>query len=213
MSYHKADNAKNKSENANIGHKSGSFHGNGRKKTPKKISPTYLHNSGLYYLERFAASKAHFKDVMIRKVKRSCMHHKEQDYDACVKMVGELADKFENCGLLNDEIYANALVSTMRRKGLSRRAIQIKMRGKGIALDQASQALEKLDIHSYETREDAEFSAALTLARKKKIGPYFIGDEQNEQKSLGILARAGFSYDVARRILDICPDALEEFSN
>ncbi len=180
------------------------------KKTPKKINPRYLHNSGLYYLERFAASKAHFKEVMCRKAKRSCMHHKEQDYDACAKMVNELADKFEACGLLNDEVYANAIAASMRRKGLSRRAAQMKMRNKGIDFDQATQVLDKLDAQSYETQEDAELAAALKLARKKKIGPYSVVKEQDTQKALGVLARAGFSYDIARRIIDMQPKALEE---
>ncbi|MCK5384414.1 MAG: regulatory protein RecX, partial [Alphaproteobacteria bacterium] len=114
------------------------------------------------------------------------------------------------CGLLNDKTYANALVSTMRRKGLSRRAIQIKMRSKGIGSDLALCSLEDLDSHSHETSEDAEFSAALTLARKKKIGAFSCGKEQNIQKSFGVLARAGFSYDIAKRVLNI---SLEELEN
>ena len=196
MSYHKADNAKDKPE-----------------KTPRKINPRYLHNSGLYYLERFAASKAHFKEVMCRKSKRSCMHHKDQDYDACIKMVDELADKFEACGLLNDEVYANALAASLRRKGLSTRAAQVKMRNKGISFDQASLALGQLDAQSYETQEDAEFAAALKLARKKKIGPYSVVKDQDNQKSLGVLARAGFSYDIARCIIDMEPGNLEKFQH
>ncbi len=210
MSYHKVDNVKNKPEKAISWQKSGHARSKSQKKTPKKITPSYLHNSGLYYLERFSASKSHFKEVMIRKVKRSCLCHKDQDYNACTKMVGELADKFEACGLLNDKTYANALVSTMRRKGLSRRAIQIKMRSKGIGSDLALCSLEDLDSHSHETSEDAEFSAALTLARKKKIGAFSCGKEQNIQKSFGVLARAGFSYDIAKRVLNI---SLEELEN
>jgi regulatory protein len=210
MSYHKADNIKNKSEKTNTDYKMDKPYGKCRKKAPKKITASYLHNSGLYYLERFAASKAHFKDVMLRKVKRSCMHHKDQDYDVCEKMVDELANKFEACGLLNDKIYANALAESMRRKGLSKRVIQIKMHNKGLSPDHAIQVLEQLDMQSFGTFEDAEFAAALKLSRKKKIGPYSALKEQDAQKSLGILARAGYSYDIARRIIDMDPEALNE---
>lgn len=166
-----------------------------KRRKPKKITPTYLHNAGLYYLERFAASKNHFKTVMMRKVKRSCHVHEDQDYEACREMVEQLADKFVNLGLLNDTLYAEGQVNSMRRKGMSRRAIINKMRMKGIDFEQVEEALKQID------NENTEYESALKLARKKKIGPFFIGEEQNIKKSLGILARAGFSYEIASKIV------------
>ncbi len=173
------------------------------RRPPKKITSTYLHNSGLYYLERFAASKKHFKTVMMRKVKRSCMHHKDQDYNECAILVDALVNKFEKSGLLNDDLYTSGSVSSLRRKGLSRMAIISKMLQKGIAKDQTLLALEKLDYETHESCDDAERAAALNFARKKRIGPYFRGNEQNIKKSLGVLARGGFSYSVAMSILEM----------
>lgn len=89
-----------------------------QKKRPRKITETYLHNSGLFYLERFAASKAHFKVVMTRKVKRSCLYHVDQNYETCVEMVDALADRFEELGLINDAIYTRGCVESFRRRGL-----------------------------------------------------------------------------------------------
>ncbi|MCK5375077.1 MAG: RecX family transcriptional regulator [Alphaproteobacteria bacterium] len=210
MAHHKVDSMKNNPEKQCYGNKNNTAHNIKHNKKPKKITPTYLHNSGLYYLERFSASKFHFKEVMARKVKRSCIIHKDQDYNTCIKMVTDLADKFEACGLLNDEIYANALASSLRRKGLSYKAIEMRMRSKGVAPDIIITALNSFDFQSHETREDADFFAAITLARKKKIGPYFTGETQNLQKSLGIFARMGFSYNIAQRVLDISPNELDE---
>ncbi len=171
------------------------------RRKPKKITPTYLHNAGLYYLERFSASKKHFKVVMMRKVKRSCMEHPEQDYDACKSMVDEVADKFERLEILNDDVYARAVVTSLRRRGLSKTMIINKMRMKGIDAEKAMEELSKVDAQSQED-ENPELSAALKLARKKKIGPYFMGEVQDIKKSLGILARAGFSYDIAKKVLE-----------
>lgn len=175
-----------------------------QKKVPKKISETYLHNSGLYYLERFAASKAHFITVMSRKAKRSCMHHTEQNYDECVEMVRKLADKFEKVGLLDDHAYTSARVSSLRRKGLSKTMIVQNMRIKGIQQEQTLSALLKLDEENHDDAYEAEKAAALRLAKKKKIGPYFIHNnkEQDIRKSMGMLARAGFSYDIVRTVLE-----------
>ncbi len=193
MSYHKS--SKNKSDKTPV------------KKIPKKISETYLHNSALYYLERFSASKEHFKFVMKRKVRRSCMHHKEQNYDLCAQMVDKLADKFEKTGLLNDDLYTNAMVASLRRKGLSRSFILNKMQAKGINANKTLDALNKLDNDNNQNSDEAEINAALKLAQKKKLGPYFIarkfGEEENKRKSLGVFARAGFSYQIAKNILDM----------
>ncbi len=175
-----------------------------QKKVPRKINETYLHNSGLYYLERFAASKYHFITVMSRKAKRSCLYHTDQNYDECVEMVLAIADKFEKVGLLDDHVYTTSRVSSLRRKGLSKSMIVQKMRVKGINKEQTLNALSKLDSENHHDSYQAEKAAALRLAKKRKIGPYYTdpSKEQDVQKSLGKLARAGFSYDVARTVLD-----------
>lgn len=200
--------AYDKSDTAKIKHQSN--FDKQKKRSPRKITATYLHNSGLYYLERFSASKNHFKFVMLRKVKRSCMHHLDQNYDECAILVEELADKFENVGLLNDDVYTTGMVTSMRRKGLSRNVIMNKMKIKGIASEHTKIALEKLDAEYYENERDAEMNAALTLARKKKLGPYMGERDIDIKKALGIFARAGFSYDIAKYILDMDEAEIDE---
>ena len=170
------------------------------KRPPKKITETYLHNSGLYYLQRFAASSAQFRKVMMRKVYKSCRHHTDQDEEACAAMVDEVIGKFQQAGLLNDDLYARGSVFSLRRQGKSKRAITAKLSQKGVDEDLIE---EKLHAHAQESHtEDAEFEAALIHARKKKLGPYRRDEEYDAQKELASLARAGFSYDVARRVLD-----------
>ncbi|MGB4106255.1 MAG: RecX family transcriptional regulator [Alphaproteobacteria bacterium] len=160
----------------------------GRKKA-KKITAGYLHNAGLYYLQRFAASRGQFRAVMLRKVKRSCMEHKDQDYKICAALVEETIVKFERAGLLNDELYAQGVVTSLRRQGKSKSAIISKLSVRGVA---APLVREKLDAHD---SEHSEMRAALTVLRRKKAGPF--GEKDNE-KVLAALARAGFSYDTAQ---------------
>lgn len=189
-------------------------------KRPRKITKSYLHNSGLYYLERFAASKAHFKVVMKRKAKRSCLYHTDQDYDACADMVDTLADKFEELGLLNDALYTRGCVEGFRRRGLSRSAILNKMRHKGIERDATLEVLSKIDAEIYDGEDLSEKRSALKLARKKKLGPYSIAGKMDDlddderrkaqQRALGAFARAGFSYVLSRWALDLTPDDLDD---
>ncbi|MBI1301793.1 MAG: RecX family transcriptional regulator [Alphaproteobacteria bacterium] len=189
MQHHKSDQVKIKTQK--------------NKRTPKKISETYLHNSGLYYLERFAASKKHFIKVMGRKVKRSCMHHTNQNYEDCMSIVRTVADKFEKSGLLNDGLLKEGLVRSLRRKGTSKRGILNKLQQKGLDQTTICTTVEKHDEEHHECSQEAEKMAALKLAKKKKMGPYFVGEDENIKKSLGTLARAGFSYDIARMVLEM----------
>lgn len=207
MNHDKSDSSKIKSQKAVHPQKKGQR----AKKVPKRITETYLHNSGLYYLERFVASKNHFKTVMQRKVKRSCLAHKDQDYEECVKLVDALADKFEKMGLLNDALYTQGMVNSLRRKGLSQAGIINKMQMKGINRAQTLSTLQQLDSVHYDTEKEAEMNAALTLARKKRLGPYSIKDVEH-MKALGVFARAGFSYDIAKTILEISLEDAEEIA-
>lgn len=173
------------------------------KKRPKKITETYLHNAGLYYLERYASSAANFRSVMLRKVKRSCMTHTDQDYDQCAAMVDKLVEKFINVGLLDDRTYTRATVTSLRRRGKSTRTIQTTLRAKGLNPEQIETALNEIDTESHENSAEAERHAALTFARKKRLGPWRSDKEADFQKELSRMARAGFSYDTSRSVLEI----------
>jgi len=178
-----------------------------KKKTPRRITPDYLHNSGLYYLQRYAASTNHFKDVMARKAKRSCMHHQDQDYQKCLQLIEELAVKFVQAGLLDDEAFAYGLATSYRRQGLSCRMICQKMKMKGLSEDQIQSALQDVDSRNNTSSIiDPELRAALAFAKKKRLGIFYQGDElkrPDHQKALGRFARAGFSYEIANKILAI----------
>ena len=129
-------------------------------KKPKKITESYLHNAGLYYLERFATSSGNFREVMMRKVKRSCMFHTEQDYDKCAQMVDALVEKFIRTELLNDTAYTRNMVQSLRRKGKSAKSIQLYLRGKKLDSALIISALEERDLETHETASEAELEAA-----------------------------------------------------
>ena len=170
-------------------------------KKPKKITESYLHNSGLYYLERFSSSSANFRAVMMRKVKRSCITHKDQNYEQCTVLVEALVEKFIKVGLLDDAVYTQSKVNSLRRRGKSARAIQSYLKSKGLRDETIEQTLKEFDLNNHDTPTEAEHEAALVFARKKRLGPFRGDKELDHQKELGRMARAGFSYDTSRRVL------------
>lgn len=180
-----------------------------RRKIPRKISPTYLHNAGLYYLQRFSASTGHFRGVMMRKIKRSCMTHPEQSQSDCEAWLDELIKTFIRCGLLNDDAYAAAMAKTLRRQGRSRRDIMARMKSKKLPESCIRRALEATD----ESGDgDAEIIAAVACARRKRIGPFSMKDDLIYEKELARMGRAGFSYETSRAVLNMNRAEAEDFA-
>lgn len=191
---------------------------------PKKITEQYLHNAGLYYLQRFAASSGHFKTVMMRKIHKSCAYHKDQDIEACKQLLDRTVDKFLSAGLLDDSAYARAMVTSLRRRGLSSKAITVKLRAKSMTQEDIKTALEEYDAQLEGLNPD--LIAALRLCQRKRMGPFArdrvsinnlakAADEdqlrKQTQRHLSALARAGFSYEISKTVLDMPPSAIDEY--
>lgn len=183
------------------------------KRKAKKITEQYLHNSGLFYLQRYAASAAHFKTVMLRKVKKSCMDHPDQEFDKCAVMVDTLVEKFIHAGLLNDTLYIESNIRNMRQRGLSSRAIIAKMQTKGIPPEVTKNALDECDLHHHDSIQEAERYAVAKHIKRKSLGPYNKNEKLDFNKMIGRLARAGFSYDTSRSLLEMDTEEIEEILN
>lgn len=187
-----------------------------KKKKRKKISPKYLENAGLAYLQRFSASSSHFKTIMLRKVKRSFADHPDQDMTQCLAWLDALIEKFQHYGYLNDALYAKSLAKNLRYKGFSQYAALHHMAQKGIPHDTAKTYLDTLDqefLSQATNIQDPDYISALRLCKRRRIGPFRRQDTDKDtfaQKELASLARNGYSYDTAKTALDTSPqDALE----
>jgi len=183
------------------------------KKPPKKITEKYLYNSGLAYLQRFTSSVPNFRRVMMRKIEKSCNFHKDQDREACVALLDAAVATFERQGLLNDTAYTQGMVTSLRRRGLSARAIQAKLQQKGLDAGSIAQAVAAFD--GGKEHGQAELMAAVQYARRKRLGCFgkaVAGDEADKTRNrqMASLARAGFSYDVTEKTLALSEEDAEE---
>lgn len=172
------------------------------RKQPRKISESYLENSALYYLQRYASSAANLKTVMRRKIDRSCKFH-NADPAPFYTVVDKMVERYLQSGLLDDTLYARGRVSSLRRQGHSRQGIIAKLSMKGIDKSLIEKTLEEID--GEKQTDDHELAAALALAKRKRLGPFRKikdVDQKTRQKELATLGRAGFSYETARKALD-----------
>jgi len=179
-----------------------------QRKGPRKATAKSLENAAAFYLQRFATSKENLRRVLMRRVERSVrLHGTEREEGAA--FIEDIVAKFERLGYLDDTAYAEMQVRGLRGRGQSGRAINAQLRQKGLEADVIDAALAAFA----EENEEPERTAAVAAARKKRIGPFRTrgGRKENREKDMATLARAGFSYDIVRHIIDAeTPEALED---
>ena len=168
------------------------------RRIPRKINPARLERIALAYLERYASSTENLRRVLMRRVKRSAEHHDTDPEDGAV-MVDELLRRYQEVGLLDDDAYARMRTTSLHRRGASKRLIRVQLASKGVESAIIGKALEALAAE----HENADLAAACRYARRRRLGPWRTRDrDDSRERDLAALARQGFSYDVARRVIE-----------
>ncbi|HRE88005.1 MAG TPA: RecX family transcriptional regulator, partial [Myxococcota bacterium] len=116
--------------------------------------------------------------------------------------------------VLDDALYAEHRAKTLHRRGRSTRLI-----ARDLELKAAPKPAIDTALSSLADDGATDFRAAVLLAKKKRLGPFGSpstgGDKEARlklrAKQLGALARAGFSFEIARRVVDApSRESLEE---
>jgi len=176
-------------------------------RNPRKVTARSLENAALFYLQRFSTSAENLRRVLMRRVERSAHAHGTDQAEGAA-LVDALIARLRGSGLLDDRAYAGAQAATLRRRGMPSRAIHARLRRKGVTEDDADAGLAAADEDCFEP----DFAAAVNFARRRRLGPFRPTKDRpgSGEKDLAILARAGFRYDVARRIVAATtPEELE----
>lgn len=171
---------------------------------PRRITAEYLERAGLYYLERYATSVENFRRVLMRKVLRSAHAH-DDDPATGAGLVDALVARYADAGLLDDGRYAEAQARALYGRGLAVRAIGARLRAKGVAADDIEAALVALGQEERVANRDAlDLKAACVFARKRRLGPYRkkAGGREQRNKELAAMGRAGFGYEISRKVVE-----------
>ena len=160
-----------------------------------------LREAALRYLGRYASTEAGLRKTLNRRIDNWAWLHPDRDETAAAKRaVPEIVAKMVELGLINDAAFAESRARRLALSGRSRLAITADLAAKGIGAVLTKATLPR--------DNDAELAAALILTRKRRIGP-FRNNAENQNKELGIMARAGFPRDIASRALAMTPDDAE----
>ena len=182
--------------------------GRGTRTPPRPPTRERLHARALRYLERFAATEAHLRRVLLRRALRDAEAlGLEPTPVRC--LVDEVVARVVAAGLIDDRLFAQGRARRLAEGGRSPPRIRAALAAKGLGAEAVTQALERLG----EEQGDVELAAAIAYARRRRLGPWRPADARAaglEAKDLAGLARAGFSYRVARLVVDAeDPEALD----
>jgi len=122
-------------------------------------------------------------------------------------MIDALIARYQETGLLDDTAYSQMRAESLHRRGASKRMTRAKLAAKGVGSEDIDAALDTLA----ETIAEPDLSAACNYARRRRLGPWRLAKrEESRDRDLASLGRQGFSYDLARKVIDAEDgDALE----
>lgn len=174
--------------------------------TPRKMTKERVFNIARFHMERFSCSASHLRSVLTRRLDRALRVH-GGDRSAGLVWVDEAVQSLIRAGVLNDAKFALALATSLRRRGRTPARIQVALMAKGVPRDVAAQAVAE---SAGPGDADDAHAGALAYIRRRRLGPFRpkerrATDPQEKrrqmQKDLAAVVRAGFSLDVARRVL------------
>lgn len=182
------------------------------KRVARPITAKYLQNAATFYLERYPSTAEGLRRVLNRRVAKARM------LDAPVmenvkQAIESIVAKFVDAGVIDDKAFAQTKARSLHRRGTSSRVTRQKLKMAGVDGDELEQAMAGLDIELDVTPAQREQRAAAALARRRRLGPWRPAEDRKDHRlrDLATMARAGFAYDLARKIVDAAsPDALDE---
>ncbi|HEY6980719.1 regulatory protein RecX [Reyranella sp.] len=173
------------------------------KRPPRPITAKYLQNAATFYLERYPATAEGLRRVLQRRVRKAHIAQAEI-MDNVQQAIDAIVAGFVDAGLIDDKSFAQTKARALHRRGVSTKLMRHKLRLAGIDGDTLDQAMAGLDEELHTDPRQREWKAAAALARRRRLGPYRPEKERKEARArdLATMARAGFDYDLARKVID-----------
>ena len=144
------------------------------------------------YLSKYDSSKKNLIEVIKRKIFRLNISGIEKS-----KLINEIENiilKLEKNDLINDKRYIFSKISSLSRLGKSKIFIFNYLIKKGIKNTEIEESLEAF----LENNDNWELNSAKLYAKKKRL----LQSDEAYEKKLAKMARAGFSYDICKKILN-----------
>jgi regulatory protein len=145
----------------------------------------------IYYLSKYSSSKKNLEFILKKKIRR--LSEEKQIRFHLYYEIQIIIEKLEKLNLINDQVFVESKIQSLQYQAKSKNYIKQYLLQKGID----KQLIEEQISLFYENNKNLEKENALKFAKKRNL----LNKDQDYQKKLSKLARAGFSYDIAKEIL------------
>jgi len=143
------------------------------------------------YLSKYDSSKKNLSNVLKRKIFR--LNIKGYEKSKLINNLDTIVLKLEKSQLIDDKKYTNSKISSLSRAGKSKNYISNYLIKKGINKIEIQNNLKKFQ----EINNDWQLTSAKLFAKKKRL----LESNLSYEKKLAKMARAGFSYDICKKII------------
>ena len=152
-----------------------------------------LKKYAITYLSKYDTSKKNLDRILHNKVRRMNLGEKDK-YTLYSSIASIIADLKIN-KLIDDKNFTQSKIHSLSLQGKSKISIISYFVQKGIEKNLIEESFENLELKN----PNWEKESAKIFARKKRLG---IKYSANFEKDLAKMARAGFSYNLSKKILE-----------
>ena len=143
------------------------------------------------YLSKFDSSKKNLKDILKRKIFK--LKNKSSEKKILLNSIESIIDKLEKNNFINDNRYLLSKINYLSQSGKSIKYISNYLLKKGIDKQDIENGINKFNNDNL----NWEINSAQLFAKKKKL----LDSDEVYEKKLAKMARAGFSYEICKKIL------------
>ena len=166
----------------------------GERRLPPPLDDARLAELALGYAARYATTAAKLATYLRRKLRERGWADTATEPD-----VAGVVARLVELSYVDDRAWGAARARALSARGLGQRRVAQALHAAGVGGDDAAEAMALPD----EDRDAAALAAAITFARRRRLGPFGPGggDPDARRRAMAAMARAGHAFEVARRVL------------
>ena len=178
-----------------------------KNKKDLKTTVDEIRNWSFSYLEKYSASKQQLKTYLLKKILKKT--HRITNKREIHNLLDTVISSLEKENFISDKYYSDYKSKAFYRRGYSLNKIRYSLINKGIDQKYIKDSISKIK----EQESDPDFFSAIKVCKKRRIGP--CREDGNRplffKKDISILARAGFTYDISKKVLQIPKEEFLKF--
>ena len=175
---------------------------------PPRIDAAWVEWAVATHVSRYSSPRGHVERLLRVRVRKAERQGAEVPADLDL-WLRETLDKHVRLGTIDDAAWAENRARGLTRRGVSRSGVGQRLRERGIANPAAALTVIAGELAAAAGPDEEAVSpdliAACAWARRRRFGPFArsAGGADAAKKALAAMGRAGFSWGVSKRVLEM----------